>query len=101
MNYDINKDLLPVGSIVKIRFSKKLYMITGFYTKDSEDNIYDYSAVEYPIGFHSFEDIQFFQRDYVKTLINLGFVTDKEKEFKSNIKKVDKKKTSIDEFIEF
>ncbi len=101
MNYDINKDLLPVGSIVKIRFSKKLYMIMGFYTKNAEGNIYDYSAVEYPLGFYNLNDIVFFNREYVKSLVNLGHVTDREKEFKANIKKVDKKDVEIDEIVDF
>lgn len=99
MKYDINKDLLPVGSIVKIRFSKVQFMIIGFYMLDENGIKHDYAAVEYPVGMHSFDNIAFFDRKLVKKVINMGYICDREISFKQrlkeNVNKVGKQETEF------
>ena len=86
MEYDMNKDLLPVGTIVKIRLSKQEYMIMGFYIKNPDsDKVYDYSAVIYPEGLMSLDDVVVFDRDYIKKVVHLGYVDDEEIKFKKEI----------------
>ena len=79
--------LLPVGSIVKIRFSKKKYMILGYYvgTMDKKDR-YDYVAVEYPIGLTSLNDVAGFSEDYVKHVLHRGLETENSKKFLASLK---------------
>lgn len=93
-------ELLPVGSIVKIRFSKKKYMIMGYYVSNPENKeIYDYVAVEYPIGLLSINDVAGFPADYVKHVIHKGYENEEGKEFltklKEEIAKSEKNKTVV------
>ena len=93
-------ELLPVGSIVKIRFSKNKYMIMGYYVNDLEkQEKYDYVAVEYPIGLLSLNDVAGFSADYVKQVLHKGFETEESKEFltklKEEISKAEENKTVV------
>ena len=82
-NFDLEKDFLPVGSIVSIRFNTNKFMIMGFCTFDGNTNeIYDYSAVPYPEGLIDLDDVCMFNRAIVKKVFHLGFIDDDEKKFK-------------------
>ena len=87
-------ELLPVGSIVNIRFSKDKYMILGYYVNDRDTKErYDYIAVEYPIGLTSLNDVAGFSASRVKKVLHKGLETDNSKKFLINLKKeVDKAK---------
>ena len=87
MVIDYMKDILPVGSVVSIRFSKEKYMIIGFCTIDEETKkIYDYSAVRYPIGFESLNNINMFNKEVIKKIYHFGFFNDEHKEYEKKIK---------------
>ena len=83
---------LPVGSVVKIRFSKVDLMIIGFYTKDEEGKLYDYCAVEYPIGLYNMNNLIMFNNDVVKKVIHKGYETEEDKKFKSDLNDFETKK---------
>lgn len=87
-----NNELLPVGSIVNIRFSKGKYMIIGFYTKDANTNeIYDYSAVVYPYGLINLNDVTMFNKDLIKKVVYRGFDSEEDKLFKDKLNDLVKK----------
>ncbi len=101
MNYDMNKDLLPIGSIVKIRFSKMEFMIFGYYIKDKEsEEVYDYVAITYPWGLLNLNDMAVFDRDLVKKVIHMGYVNEEEIKFKKELKE-DKEKGKTPDPLEF
>ena len=84
----MTEELLPVGSIVKIRFSKNKYMILGYYVSDLETKEkYEYVAVEYPIGLININDVSGFPAKYVKKVLYRGLETENSKEFLINLKK--------------
>ena len=81
-------ELLPVGSIVRIRFSKLKYMIVGYYVNDIETKErYDYVAVNYPIGLLSVDDVAGFSADYVKKVLHRGLETENSKKFLTDLKR--------------
>ncbi len=106
-NYDLQKDFLPVGSIVKIRFDYDKLMIIGYCTVEKGTNkVFDYCAVRYPFGFIGNDKFVMFNKDVVKKVIQLGYESDEQKDFieliNKNIKdgkliKYDEKGDKIDE----
>jgi hypothetical protein len=92
MEFDVSKDLLPVGTIVKVRFSKYEYMIFGFYIRDPEENkVYDYMAIPYPHGLLNLNDTIGLDRDMIKKVVHLGYINEEEKEYKKEIEEERKK----------
>ena len=78
MNYNITNDLLPIGSVVTIRFNQNRFMIIGHKMKNDNDNkIYDYLAVYYPLGLHTINELSFFNRNIIKKVHFFGY-TDEE-----------------------
>ncbi len=86
MEYDLEKDFLPVGTIVKIRLNKELFMITGFCTVDGKTNeVYDYLLVMYPFGYYSPDNVMMVNKNLIKRVIKLGYISDEEKKFKEEL----------------
>ena len=78
MEINCKKNLLPIGSVVTIRFNNDVkLMITGYSPVDSKNNkIYDYMAVIYPFGFDSYGNTIVFDRDVIKKVHFIGYKTD-------------------------
>ena len=86
VNFNLEKDLLPVGSVVSIRFNSKKFMIMGYGPIDKENNkIYDYCAVIYPIGLLSLNDVTLISRDFIKKVHHIGYITDEYKSFMPHV----------------
>ena len=68
------KDLLPVGSVIKLKGEDKRLMIFGILQKLSDDDtIYDYLGVPYPEGFIG-TDFQFvFNSSDIEEVVFTGF----------------------------
>ena len=93
MKFDLEKDFLPVGSVVSIRFNPNKFMIMGFCTIDGNTKkVYDYSAVLYPTGLEDLDNVVMFNRDVVKKIHHLGYITDEHNDFKKVIEDAIKKK---------
>ena len=92
----MTEELLPVGSIVRIRFSKLKYMIVGYYVNDLESKEkYDYVAVNYPIVLITVNDVAGFSAKNVKEVLHRGLETENSKKFLTNLKlEVDKAKNN-------
>lgn len=90
-------NLLPVGTIVSLRFNKGKFMIIGFCTKEGNSGkVYDYSAVVYPTGLYSFDEVVMFNREYIKKVYYMGYQSDEDVAFKAEIeKKINKGGESI------
>jgi len=91
MNFDYMNDILPVGSIVGIRFNNEKFMITGYAPKN-EEKMYDYVAVVYPYGFDSYEHTLVFNKDLIKKVYFVGFKSDSFKEIEKEVKATLEKK---------
>jgi hypothetical protein len=82
-----NNELLPVGSLVKIRFSKEKYMIMGYYVNDQEKKEnYEYVAVTYPLGLLTLNDVAGFDGNMIKQVIHKGYETEESKSFLKELK---------------
>ena len=79
--------LLPIGSVVMLNNGTKEVMITGFYTvsKDEPDNVYDYCGCMYPEGVISSDQNLLFNHEQIAKIYFMGYVSEKEKEFKQKL----------------
>ncbi|MCF0106977.1 MAG: DUF4176 domain-containing protein [Holdemanella sp.] len=68
------KELLPIGSIVKINAVEKRFMIIGRIQKlnDKPDTVYDYAAVIYPEGYINAEAVYLFNHESIQNLYYIG-----------------------------
>ena len=73
------KDLLPVGSVIKLKGEDKRLMIFGILQKLSDDDtIYDYVGVPYPEGFIG-TDFQFvFNSSDIEEVVFTGFESEED-----------------------
>jgi len=76
--------LLPVGSVVLLKDSKKKLMICGrIQAKEGDDRIYDYSACFYPEGMVSNASLYFFDHSVIDRVYFIGFQDIEEIVFKN------------------
>lgn len=82
MEYKINEDFLPIGSIVSLRFNENQFMILGHEIKNDADNkVYDYMGVYYPYGFSSINELIFFNKNIIKKVHFFGFNDEEGKKY--------------------
>ena len=80
------KDLLPNGSIVKLSGGDHYVMICGRVTVPAgEETIYDYVGCLYPEGLTDMENMLFFNRDNIETILFIGYQDKQELEYRSEI----------------
>lgn len=78
---DINKgnDLLPIGTVVTLRFVEQAIMIYGRkQQQEDKDKIWDYVACPYPQGHISDESNIFFNHKQIREIIFKGFESEGE-----------------------
>lgn len=64
---------LPIGSIVKVDESNKLYMIAGYLPTVSDGTLREYTALRYPMGAVSSKVFAFFNREDIKEVVYQGY----------------------------
>ena len=70
----MNRNLLPIGSVVLIKGGQKRVMICGrIQTKSGGDTIYDYSACYFPEGIIDPKQMFFFNNDAIERVFFIGF----------------------------
>ncbi len=80
------KDLLPVGSVVKLFEGERYVMICGrIVVPDGRTDIYDYVGCVYPEGISSSDDMVFFNRDSIELLYFVGFQDPQELAYRSEV----------------
>ena len=63
--------LLPVGTIVKFKDKKDLYIITGKSLK-IDGEFYNYACLKYPEGFNGKQDFIYFNDIELNEIVHLG-----------------------------
>ena len=80
------KDLMPIGSIVRLHGGDRRVMICGrVLCRNGGDIIYDYVACLYPQGIMSSDDMYFFNRDAIEEVFFIGFQDQEEMQFRKGI----------------
>lgn len=70
----MERNLLPIGSVVLLKGGEKRIMICGrIQTRAGEDIIYDYSACYYPEGIVDPKQMFFFNNDAIAKVFFIGF----------------------------
>ena len=94
----MKKEYLPIGSVVLLKNSKKRLMITGFYVKPNDLDVYfDYLGCIYPEGMISEHDNYVFNNEQISEVCYKGLVDDEENNFKAKLYEIiGKKETSND-----
>ena len=75
------KELLPIGSVVKLKDATKRLMIRGVIQTDIDGNDYDYIAVLYPEGNVTQETQFLFQHTDIEDIIFRGYEDDEREGF--------------------
>lgn len=79
-------DLLPIGSVVRLKEGDKKFMICGrIQAEENEEKIYDYSACYFPEGLIDPSHIFLFDRGAIDTVFFVGCQDQDELEYKSNV----------------
>ena len=80
------KDLLPIGSVVKLIEGERYVMICGrIVVPEGMNDIYDYVGCIYPEGISSGEDMVFFNRDSIELLYFVGFQDTQELTYRGEV----------------
>ena len=84
----MNKELLPIGSVVLLNGGKKNVMVIGYLAIPNENKnvVYDYSACLYPEGVLSSEQTLVFNHEQIENIIFKGYECEEESKFISQIK---------------
>ncbi len=87
----MEKEYLPIGTIVLLKNGKKELMITGYLvTVDkNEDKVYDYSGCLYPEGIITSNQVAVFNHSQIDKIIFKGFEGPQFKEFLEKLKEVE------------
>ena len=74
----MNKEYLPIGSVVLLKDATKRVMITGFYVKtdDTSDTVYDYVGCLFPEGMVSSTQNCVFNHEQIAEVIHMGLEDD-------------------------
>ncbi len=83
----MDRELLPLGSVVLLKEGEKRLMICGrIQAQGSENTIYDYSACLYPEGIISSDSMYFFNHDAIDRVFFIGFQDEEELAFNELLK---------------
>ena len=80
--------LLPIGSVVLLKESKKRVMIIGVLQKQSKDGndiLWDYSGCYYPEGYMGPDKTFLFNNEQIDKLFALGYQDEEQFAFKQQI----------------
>ena len=85
----MEKEFLPVGSVVLLKGGTKRVMVTGFCSVDNDDTtkIYDYTGCLYPEGIINSNEICLFNDNQIEQVFFKGFEDQEEFDFKKNLSK--------------
>ena len=80
------KDLLPIGSVVKLVNAERMVMICGrIVVPENKEDIYDYVGCIYPEGIAGDSDMLFFNRDAIEMTCFIGFQDVQELTYRSEV----------------
>ncbi len=80
------KNMLPIGSVVRIVGAERRLMVCGrLVARGNDDTLYDYVGVIYPEGMVDSDNMFFFNRDAVEQVLFIGFQDEEEIRFRSDV----------------
>ena len=81
---------LPIGSVVKPKDADGLLMIVGKlqYMNGDTSTLYDYSAIVYPTGWTSAEDMYMFNQDQIERIYFVGYESEANDELDKKIEEI-------------
>ena len=88
--------LLPIGSVIKPKNAEGLLMIVGKlqYMNGDTNTLYDYSAITYPTGWVSAEDMYMFNQDQIERIYFVGYESEINDELDKKIEQIKEKQVS-------
>ncbi len=71
----MEKELLPIGSVVQLRGSPAAVMIAGYLSAASADSdaLWDYSGFPYPLGLSEEDRVYSFNHEQIDLVIAYGY----------------------------
>lgn len=87
----VEKELLPIGSVVVLKGGLKKLMIIGvlqIVQQESETKRYDYIGVIFPEGFLNADLLVLFNHDQLDEVVYRGFENDEYREFVDRISEI-------------
>lgn len=81
----MKKELLPLGTLVKLSNTNNKILIIGFRGIDDRKEIFDYIGLIYPFGFVDREKVVLFNSELIKDIVQLGYNTIEDEEFKKKL----------------
>ena len=84
----MEKEFLPLGSIVILNNGKKKLMITGYLvsTPDYPEHLFDYCGCMYPEGLIRSDTICVFNHSEIRKIVFRGYLDNEEKEYLDTLK---------------
>lgn len=85
--YNMNKEYLPLGSVVLLKDSSKRVMVMGFLQAQpgNEDEVYDYCGCLYPEGFMDADSIYLFNNDMIDKVYSIGYMDEEQFTFENKL----------------
>ena len=88
------KDLLPVGSVIRLKKGTKCLIIIGVKPRELSNNeTYDYLTVPYPEGYITKETVFYAMHDKIDEVIFKGYSNEEREDFISKLENFYKKNT--------
>lgn len=86
----MNKEILPIGSVVQLANSTALVMVAGYLpvSPSRPDYVWDYSGFKFPIGYTDNELVYCFDHDQIQIVYAYGYKDVEEEVFISKLKEV-------------
>ena len=69
----MNKELLPLGTVVKLKGAKKNLFVVGYGVEGSDGSFYDYVGFPYPEGFINKETNLLFNNEDISKVLYVGY----------------------------
>ncbi len=85
MNYNIEKDFLPLGSVVLLKNAKKSLVVIGYSIVTEDGKVWDYLGCAYPIGVVSTESNLLFNAKQIDKVIFEGYSDEEGDKFRKKI----------------
>lgn len=80
------KNLLPIGSVVKLEGGERFVMIIGrIVLAQGNDNIFDYVGCLYPEGMAKDDNLTFFNRDNIEQIYFIGYQDEQELTYRTEV----------------
>lgn len=85
----MEKNLLPIGSVVLLKGTEKRLMVCGRIIASAEtEKIYDYSGCIYPQGISDSETMFFFNDEDIDHIFFIGFQDEEELKYRGMLNRI-------------